>query len=381
MIKTAQFTWDGALTPISESEEFSHLKAQLAFIFADRLQLTNEVIQQTQTKFPNATVVFGTTSGHFSNQEVLFDQPVITGVSFEKTKLEIFELEAACLTDKEHPSHGKVQNLLNMPDIKAVLVLSEGSSTNGSELTSCLATCNPNNIPVFGGMTADMERFEKTYAGINELGTTPKIVIIGFIGKDIHFNFGSEGGWHVFGPERTITASAKNVLYELSHQNALDLYKEYLGEYSAMLPASSLYFPLSVKSPDGDRFFVRTVLSINENNKSMTFAGDVPQGSTVRFMKSNKDLLLDAAQEAINKTAFKDAVPQLIFLISCVGRKIVLGSRHDEELELTLQHYEHAETKPTVTGFYSYGEIAPDGNFSPCDLYNQTITITSIYEQ
>lgn len=381
MIKTAQLAWDDELHLILESNGFCYEKAQVVFVFADRPQLDNQLLEETKKKFPNATLVFGTTSGHFSNKEVLFDKPVITGVEFEKTNLIILELNTSCLSDKTNTSHKDVENLLATKDLKSVLVLSDGSTTNGSELTACLTSCNHKKIPIFGGLTADMERFEKTLTGINVLTENPKVVLIGFVGNDIHFNFGVEGGWHVFGPERTITSSDKNILFELSNINALDLYKEYLGEYSKMLPASSLYFPLSVKSPNEDRYFVRTVLNIDEKNKSMTFAGNVPQGSTVRFMKSNKDLLLDAAQDAIKKTAFKEAVPQLIFLISCVGRKVVLSNRHDEELELVLQHYSYSEVKPTLTGFYSYGEIAPDGIFSACNLYNQTITIMSIYEQ
>lgn len=381
MIKTIQWSWNSKLELINKSKEFEHNNAQIAFVFVDRTQLNNDLIQEVKNELPNATVVYGSTSGHFSNNEVFFDVPIITGIEFEKTTIKTIEVESEFLNNQDHISHKSVKELFKTTNLKAILVFSEGTKTNGSELTSCLKNYNLNNVPVFGGLTADMERFEKTFAGINEFEETPKVVLIGLIGDDVSFNFGVEGGWQVFGPERTITDSHKNTLFELNNENALDLYKKYLGEYAAMLPASSLYFPLSVKYADETNYVVRTVLNIDEKNKSMTFAGNVPKGGVVRFMKSNTDYLLDATQEALNKSTKDIETPQVLFLVSCVGRKLVLGNRFDEELAIALKKHEKAEIKPTILGFYSYGEIAPDSTFSKCDLHNQTITIMSIYEK
>ena len=65
--------------------------------------------------------------------------------------------------------------------------------------------------------------------------------------------------------------------------------------------------------------------------------------------------------------------PQLMLLVSCIGRKLVMGDRVDEEIEVVA-----ATLGPTtcLAGFYSYGEIAPAGRSRDCRLHNQTMTVT-----
>lgn len=178
--------------------------------------------------------------------------------------------------------------------------------------------------------------------------------------------------------ERTVTKSKNNYLYEIDGKNALDLYKKYLGKYSEDLPGSALLFPLSLKVEDKDEPIVRTILSIDDDKKIMVFAGDIPQGSKVRFMKANLDTLVDAANIAATEcVSFNNNVPQLSILVSCVGRKLVLGNRISEEVDAVKDVY---GVESAVVGFYSYGEISPLKPFENCELHNQTITITGIKE-
>jgi hypothetical protein len=158
------------------------------------------------------------------------------------------------------------------------------------------------------------------------------------------------------------------------------MYKKYLGKYAEELPASALLFPLSVKTDKNDFYIVRTILSIDENKKTMTFAGNLPEGSTVRFMKSNFDRLInaaaDAASEAVSSLGKKVPV-ELALLVSCVGRKLVLSDRIDEELEAAL---DNITPGATVAGFFSYGEIAPQKDNKISHLHNQTMTVTTFAE-
>lgn len=381
MIRTAQLIWDREFFVLSQSENFSNERASLVLLFADRVNLNQQLVKDIQIKFPNAKIIFGSTSGHFSNADVFFSKSLITAIEFEKTEIITLELDAKLFMNCSKESDKNIKAFFFKEKLNACLIFSEGNTINGSDLTEIIKKNNPNKIPVFGGLMADMERFEKTYAGVDEISEEPKVVFVGFIGDAIKFNFSSQGGWNLFGPERIITKSEKNILHEINGENALDIYKSYLGSYADSLPGSSLYFPLSVKQPDTKTEFVRTVLQIDEKNKTMIFAGNVPEGSEVRFMKGNNDFLLDAAQIAIDETSNNINSNQLLLLISCVGRKIVLGSRYYEELEMVKDYYQSRNENPTITGFYSYGEIAPNGDISSCDLYNQTFTITSIYEE
>ena len=189
---------------------------------------------------------------------------------------------------------------------------------------------------------------------------------------------GSRGGWDIFGPERTVTRARDNVLYELDGRPALALYKEYLGERAAGLPATALRFPLALRERGGDsKVLVRTVLSVEERDQSMTFAGSVPEGHKAQLMRANFERLIEGASEAALRAKGNDTdAGTLAIAISCVGRRLILGERVEEEIEAVLDELP-AGTRQI--GFYSYGEIAPFAA-GHSDLHNQTMTLTTISE-
>ncbi len=190
---------------------------------------------------------------------------------------------------------------------------------------------------------------------------------------------GCEGGWDSFGPDRRVTKSKDNVLYELDGQSALGLYKKYLGEFSKGLPGNALFFPLAIHSKKKNRLLVRTILSIDEENQSMTFAGDIPEGSYARLMKSNIERLIDGSEKAAKSIRSQMESPDFLLLISCVGRKLVMGPRTEEELEAVAELFDSAQV-PSISGFYSYGELSPHVEGSFVDLHNETMVVTAFKE-
>jgi len=144
------------------------------------------------------------------------------------------------------------------------------------------------------------------------------------------------------------------------------------------LPGLSVYFKQAMKENKDAVPIVRTILSIDEEKKSMTFAGNIPQGSFVRLMKGNLDKLIDASYNAASQIAANlSTEPELALVVSCVGRKIVLGNRIEEELEVVKEVF---GKNILICGFYSYGEISPNLNKVACELHNQTMTVTTICE-
>jgi hypothetical protein len=268
---------------------------------------------------------------------------------------------------------------LRRPDLRAMLVFSEGLHVNGSELIRGLNSELPANVVVTGGLAGDGDRFQRTWVIADGVVSEPAVCAAGLYGEHIRVGHGSEGGWDRFGLDRLVTRSRANVLYELDGKPALALYKEYLGHRAADLPASGLLFPLSLggRGTD-DEQVVRTILAVDESDQSIKFAGDIPEGSFVTFMHANADRLVQGAHGAasmIKTLGVKDS-PVLSIPISCVGRRLVLGERTEEESEAVL------EVLPDSTqqiGFYSYGEISPH-RCGRCDLHNQTMTVTAIAE-
>jgi hypothetical protein len=360
------------------TDQFNSLNANLVIAFGERLFLEKTApYQKLKGLYPNANIVTCSTSGQISNNNLVQNNLVATAIAFEKTKIRTTEIDILLNPDIKLLGKKIKEDLLS-DDLKSILVFSEGSFINGTELINELILQTRETVPIFGGLAGDEYNFEKTIVGLNSDASPGKIVAIGFYGDNIHFGFASEGGWSDFGPEREVTHSEKNILYKIGDRFALDLYKEYLGKYAEELPGSSLYFPLSMKENATSEAVVRTILSIDEEKKSMTFAGDIPIGSKIRLMKGNFDKLIDASYNAaslIHKN--QSNKPELALLVSCVGRKIVLGDRIEEEIEVVREVF---GDNMLICGFYSYGEISPTLNKVACELHNQTMTITTIYE-
>lgn len=363
---------------VSSTFDFSSNKASLVLVFGERVLLEQiqpyEIIKE---RYLEAEIIICSTSGQFSNLNLIDNKIVATAIQFEKTIIKAVEI--GLLADGDIKELGlKIKKDLIREDLQSILVLSEGSFVNGTELIDELEKQTASKIPIFGGLAGDGFNFEKTIVGVNQDALQGKIAIVGFYGPNIHFGFGCEGGWSDFGPEREVTHSEKNVIYKIGDRFALDLYKEYLGKYADELPGSALYFPLSMKESKEASSVVRTILSIDEKNKSMTFAGNIPQGSFVRLMKGNFDKLIDASYNAALKAiSINSENTQLALLVSCVGRKIVLDNRIEEELEVVKEVF---GDNTLICGFYSYGEFSPVVNHKACELHNQTMAIAIIRE-
>lgn len=367
-------TW----TKHPKSQPLEEHKATLVLCFGSKAMLEVDTIYSTiQSKFPTAQITLCSTSGEIYQEQVLNDSLVAVALEFEKTKIESTTVNIKDYSNSYSAGIGLLKKLPK-EDLAYVLVFSDGSQVNGSELVKGLSTQIDKNILVTGGLAGDGANFKSTLLGLNEQPKEGEIIAVGFYGKNFTVTNGSQGGWDIFGLEKRVTNSSGNVLFELEGQNALELYKKYLGAESENLPGAALLYPLSVIIPGATKPIVRTILSINEEEKSMTFAGDIPVGSTVRFMKANFEKITNAASEAaFHTTSSRSDKPGFSLLISCVGRKLILGSKTDEEVKAVNTTF-NSET--ILAGFYSYGEISPFNEGGDCQLHNQTMTITSFYE-
>lgn len=353
-------------------------KPQLAFVFGAGKELSDrDVMRSLAGKYPGTTLFGCSTSGEIQQDRVFDSTIVATFVEFASARIRT--AVAAIPSSRDSKSVGtELGAKLAGEGLTHVFVLSDGLTVNGSELVAGITDTLPPGVGVTGGLAGDADRFEKTFVlrdGIAERGV---VAALGFYGDALRVGYGSMGGWDQFGPERLVTKSDGNIVYELDGTSALELYKRYLGPHAAELPASGLLFPLSINRGDGVQV-VRTIIGVDEAAGSMTFAGDVPENSRARLMKANFDRLVDGAAGAALRTAeiARESRPQLAILISCVGRKLVLKQRTEEEIDGVR---EVLGRQAVFAGFYSYGEIAPFTPFTRCELHNQTMTITTLSE-
>lgn len=354
-------------------------EVNLVIVFGSTALMSNvDVYNHIEVQYPKAKILLNTTSGEIIGTQVNNETISLTAIQFEKTtiKTAITQIDAV---KNSFDAGYYLARALDPVNLKNVLVISDGSKVNGSDLVMSLQQSLPKGTMITGGLAGNESPSAKTLVGLNEPPTEGRIVAIGFYGSALTVSCAGTAGWDPFGPERMITKSKDNTLFELDNEPALDIYKLYLGELTAQLPKSSLLFPLSMRMPDSEQVLIRTIHTINESNRSITFAGNMPYGAFARMMKSDTDHLIQsvsAAAEATVKNILSK--PDLAILISGAGRKTVLDTRIEEEVNTISRIY---GKKTAITGFYSTAEISTATAGSKCELHNQTMTITTFSEQ
>ncbi len=377
-IETANFSrgkgWSTDSLPALDSER----TIVFAFGASDFIE-NSEPIASLRGSFPEAKIVGCSTSGEILGDSITDGTLVVAAVKLDRTDVGTAEARVTSAGDS-FAAGKRIASDLFRPGLRCVLVLSDGLNVNGSDLVRGLNSVLPDRVVVTGGLAGDGDRFKRTWVIAGGEPRTNLVTAVGLYGDHVRVGHGSKGGWDIFGPERKVTRSEGNVLFELDGRPALELYKEYLGARAAGLPATALLFPLALRSgPSDQKTLVRTVLSIDEARQSMTFAGDIPNGCLAQLMRANFERLIDGASDAAQlakSTGAENGSDVLAIAISCVGRRLILGERAEEEIEAAL------DVLPRGTkqiGFYSYGEISPYAS-GHCDLHNQTMTLTTLTE-
>lgn len=354
--------------------------AHLVLAFGPRAALEGlDVLGTLRSRYPRAAVVLSSTAGEITNDGVSSDVVTATAVAFASTRIAC--AATTVRTQFESRAAGaQLAQRLRGPGLRHVLAFSDGQLVNGTELAHGFNENLPAGVTLTGGLAGDGEKFDTTLVGLNEKPISGRIAAVGLYGPRLRVGSGSSGGWAPFGDSYTATSAAGNIVFELGGRPALDLYRQHLGERALCLPAAAvpalaLSFPLCV-ALTGHTSVVRSVLAVDESTNGIVFAGDIPTGSEVRFMRaSHADLITGAATAATQ--AQLDPAAELALCISCVGRRIVLGPRTGEEIASV-----RSVLGPTamIAGFYSYGELAPSGSTTECQLHNQTMTITTFSE-
>jgi hypothetical protein len=387
-MKTTQLVWKPA-TGWTPALPAVPSPAGLLLVFGARAALaTPGLVAQIRAAFPAACLLGCSTAGEIHGTHVVDDTVVLTAVTFAHTQVRGVSIDLGPNRDSWLAGEALIgllpPELPGRPGAPAdrlahVLVLSDGLQVNGSELVAGMTARLPSGVAVTGGLAGDGAAFGATRTLMDDRLAAGAIVAVGLYGARLRVGIGSLGGWDPFGPERLVTRAEGNVLCELDGYSALGLYKKYLGEHAAGLPATGLHFPLSLRRAPGQQPVVRTILNVDENRQSIVFAGDIPEGSRVQLMKANFDRVVDGAIGAASSSreALGGSPVELALLISCVGRKLALKQRIEEEVEGVR---DVLGPGATFCGFYSYGEIAPFRTGCSCELHNQSMTVTTMTE-
>ena len=380
-MKIAQLVLKDLSTDLDSLSSLTTIEPQLILVFGciahfETPDLNTKLVQY----FPSAQRVGCTTAGEISDSGVADHTTVVTAIRFSNTQFTVATAPIDSM-EKSFDAGKTLAEQLHSKDLGAVLVLGQGVNINGSAMIEGMVSTLGNSLPITGGLAADAGAFVKTYTLSNAGVSTSNIVGIGFSGEKLIFSHGSFGGWKPFGPTRKVTRCVGNILYELDGEPALEVYKRYLGDYAKDLPGSGLLFPFEMLSDARESLGqIRTILGVNEADGSLVLAGVINPDGYLRLMHAHTNDLVDGAETAANATidgaSARDG-QALGLLVSCVGRKLVMGGRVDEEVEAV---QEILGEGTALCGFYSNGEICPGYRLEACSLHNQTMTITYLAE-
>ncbi len=354
---------------------------QLVTIFGAVEYLTDAAFVRTVTDlFPRATVVGCSTAGEISNAGVRDRTCAITAVNFSSSRVASVTTELLGMPDSR-AAGARIGHALEKAGLRGVLLLAPGIKINGSALVEGVSSVLGRDVPLSGGLAGDDGAFLRTWIwGPNGVSDN-HVTAVGFYGDSLSFSGGTFGGWVAFGPERKITKCDGNVLYELDGSPALEVYRRFLGNHAKDLPAAGLLFPFSTRgTQDAPSGLIRSILGIDEKLGSLTLAGEVQINDSLKLMRASKAELVKGARTAAESARETHRVQgdELALMVSCVGRKLVMDDQVGDEVDAVRGVFDH---KPTVTGFYSYGEIGPFMPGGVCHLHNQTMTIVMLGER
>lgn len=368
----------GALNP----DALARLAAdspQLVLVFGPIEQFSRPDLLATLTAaFPGALLAGCSTAGEITADGVHEKDCVVTALAFEHTRVRVVSAPLPALADSLAAGEA-LGDALAGPGLAGVLLFSKGVAVNGSALIEGLVSRVGAGLPVSGGLAGDYGAFQQTFVLTADGVSDQAAVAIGLYGSRVVIGQGSFGGWEPFGPARKVTRADGNILYELDGEPALNIYRRYLGDYAAQLPASGLLFPFEMLGEDHSATgLIRTILGVDEQAGSLVLAGAITEGGYLRLMHASTDALVQGAETAAaSAAAIEPAGPAFALLVSCVGRKLVMGDQVDEEVEAVADILGRDRV---LAGFYSYGEINPLHGTLDCRLHNQTMTVALIAE-
>jgi hypothetical protein len=338
-----------------------------------------ECLGAVRQAFPRAVLAGCSSSGDIYRDHILDQSWIMTGIHFENSATRCLAVDTNLENlDDAKPAGERLAGKLPVENLRLVLLFSPGLGVNGDALVEGLTGKLPQGVSVFGGLAGDNAHYFQTYT-LGPSGIAPRqVVAVGLYGQHLQPTVISGGGWQPFGLRRKITRAQGSRLYELDGQPVLGLYKRYLGPYASGLPVSGLLFPLEILDGDDTGSVLRSIYGVDEATQSILLAGSVKEGTHARLMLTSPDTLVMGAEVAAREVRQAHGkAPELVYCVSCVGRKLMMGERTEEEI---LAIRDVLGEQAPLAGFYSNGEIASVMKSGVAKFHNQTMTMLLLSE-
>ena len=315
--------------------------------------------------------VFGaSSSGEIINNEVHEGSIVVMllDISRDAYRLNVFDGEGKT---SYHVGQSVAAWTKTINENAPLMVMSAGIRADGQQIVNGVIDTMERQVPLFGGLAGEDLRFQETFVFDASQVIPNGVVALIFDQNAIELQGVAASGWKGIGTPKTVTKAEGNIVYRIDDEPALDIYNKYLNIGDD--PGLAGEYPLLLIRGD-DSFALRAVMAVNED-KSIVYAGTVPEGSRVRFSMPPGFEIVEHAIEQMS--AFNKQSPRAdaIVLFSCKARHVALGQMVEDEISAIRKLW-----NVPLVGFFSYGEIGPVPQ-GQCDFHNHTLVPVLIHEK
>lgn len=315
--------------------------------------------------------VFGaSSSGEITNDEVHEESIVVMllEISHDAYRLNAFDGEEKTSYEVGQSVAEWAKTIYENP---AFMVMSAGLLTDGEQVVNGITYTMERQVPLFGGVAGDDLRREETFVFSASQVIANGVLALIFDRNAIELQGIAISGWKGVGTPKTITKAEGNIVYRIDDEPVLDVYNKYLSLGDDYNLAAE--YPIRLIRDDGSHV-MRAISRVNED-KSIVFAGTVPEGAKVRFSAAPGFEIIEHAIEHMSEFSKQNPRPDAIVLFSCKGRHLALGPMVEDEISGIRKLW-----NVPLVGLFTYGEFGPVPQ-GRCDFHNHTLVLVLIQEK
>jgi hypothetical protein len=325
--------------------------------------------------------IFGaTTSGEFIDGEI--EEGSIIMMLLEMNP-EYFKL--AFLETGEHTTFDNAKQLgiegKNTFANTAFIIATGWLHIDGEKIIDGIIEGFGKEVTVFGGMAGDDLMLQAPLVFTNDKSSVKGLLAIIINEDKIAVNGIATCGWKAVGTTKTVTKSVDNIVYTIDDKPALDMVMKYLGvdidldSGKDVVTHIGAYYPLQLER-ENVAPVMRTAMFANKEDRSLICAGNVPQGSKIRFsLPPDFDAVEKVVEECNELKDDKQQGADAMIMFSCISRRLSFGIMMSDEIRQVQEVW-----KAPMAGFFSYGEFGRSKT-GKHEFHNNTCCVAALKEK
>ncbi len=370
----------------STSEIQTALKESLAENFKPTLAIVFISIKQdwdaicTLLNNENISIFGATSSGEFISSEISEGGIIIMLLDMNPDYFKLLLLETGEQTTLENAKQIGLAGK-NTYSNAAFLIASGWLTQDGENIVEGITEGFGAGVTIFGGMAGDDLALDGPFVFTNGQSSSKGLLALIIDEDKIEINGIATCGWKPIGTTKTITKSEGNIVYTIDDKPALDMILKYLGvDYDfdsgkEIVTQLGALYPLQMER-EGVAPVMRTAMFANRNDRSLICAGNIPQGSKVKFsLPPDFDAIEQVVEECKQLKIEQQPEADALIMFSCISRHLSFGVLIKEEIEQIQQLW-----NVPLAGFFSYGEFGRSKS-GKHEFHNNTCCVVALKEK